>query len=163
MNRLLSLFYLMVLQGCSVLSDAQHAVTLEARPSEAARIVIRNGASREIYVGKAPLIVLLKPSQEWHAHPYSVRIEMLSPGTSRELSLNYDQAGWAVANGETAPKRRLPYGVLSVSMHGPISAFPADEWNANLAQPRLDTPVGPDELVVILTNEASPKMAMTPR
>lgn len=161
MIRLLGLLCLVALQGCAVLGDGVPATMSGPRTSEAAKIVIRNGASREIYVGAAPLVAVLKPSQERKDHLYTVRVAVLSLGVSREFVLNYDLAGWALANGENATGRRLPYGVLLLSSHGLVSAIPADEWNSRLAESRVDTSVGRDELVVMLTDESPPKMAMT--
>lgn len=88
MIRLLGLLCLVALQGCAVLGEDIPAAMSGPRTSEGAKIVIRSGASREIYVGTAPLVAVLKPSQERNDHLYTVRVEVLSLGVcaSRHLA-----------------------------------------------------------------------------
>lgn len=144
---------MVLLQGCAVIDGAVPAATGDSGVSEVARVVVRNAANLELYVGTLPLTLVLKPGANQEVeHPYAVRIELHMPKQSREFVLHHGRSGWLVANGDEVGKRRVPNGVLSVSSQGVISAFTVDELTPQSDWLSTEHPMGRDDLIVVLTD-----------
>lgn len=153
MKRLLGLFAFILLQGCALAPVSIPAETNSSAKSEMAKVVIRNGANRELYAGTVPLTLVLKPGSGKGVAPhYAVRVELQVANQSAGLVLHYGLGGWSVESGEGAGERRLPFGVLFVSLNGSMPAFSTDKLTG--AQ---EARVNRDDLIVILTDRLPPR------